>query len=194
MSNLFNQAQAKAPTTKSATNDVILSTPELTDQIAKFKKLSIAVQEAETELKMVHGDIVEAMTEKYIQMYKQNKTRPESIKFGNQSEKLQFLVTSRYRTVKTTEEADELNNQFPNIVGKEVSYIFNPQILEKYSDLISDAIMKSQLPQEAKESLIVANTKYGIDKQALDKLQVYGNIQDVFYSISPVVQLKNIGK
>ena len=80
-----------------------------------------------------------------------------------------------------------------DIVTQEVKYVFNPELLQKYSAALSQIILQSdEISEQDKPNLIQAEKKFGIAKGTIERLYVMfpDAIEKAINLIQPIFALK----
>lgn len=144
-------------------------------KIARLLAVRADFENLEAEKKMLEG----------AEMFEAQGVRPASFFYGD----IMVLPIDKYLTI-DGERADELERKYPNITTCTEEFVFNPTLLQKYMQQISDALMAADIPQLEKSQLIQVSRKYSIVKGALDRLKTWGNVGEVMAEISPIIQLK----
>ena len=89
------------------------------------------------------------------------------------------------------EEKAELLREYDGLLGENVVYKFNTELVEKYGAVISDLIASSpDIEEEDKGNLISGEKTYVVNKGSIDRLLQFANSEQVFELINPITQLK----
>ena len=109
-----------------------------------------------------------------------------------------FIRCSTLKAKSILESINELNKTLKETYPKQAlttmqtTYAFNPELIEKYADAVSDAIFKSKsIPDEDKINLIVATKEPRIAKNTINTLSGAKNADVLFDEIAPIVALKD---
>lgn len=184
--NLFAVAGEKKAAKKSVSDKVRVEVSQ--DMAAKIERL-LAVraeyENLEAEKKMLEGEVKESAAEKWAQMFEEQGVRPASFFYGD----IMVLPIDKYLTI-DADRADELERKYPNITTCSEEFVFNPVLLQKYQQQISDALMAADIPAMEKAQLVQVSRKYSIGKGVLDKLKQWGRVSEVMAAVSPIIQLK----
>lgn len=186
--NLFATATVKE-TAKSKKADKKVIPANLGDKISRFNELRAKIDALTGELKMIEGDIKSEGKSIFLSEYRKEKRTPESFKImdENGSQAL-FIVSDRYTSVDENK-AEILRNY--DLLEENVTYKFNNELLDKYSQVLSEMICGCGLiREEDKANLISGEKVYSVKKGAIDRLNQYENIEDVFELINPITSLK----
>jgi hypothetical protein len=84
-----------------------------------------------------------------------------------------------------------LLGQFEGLLGENVVYKFNAELVEKYGAILSDLIVSSpDIAEEDKGNLISGEKTYSVAKGSIDRLLQFENPEQVFELINPICALK----
>ncbi len=184
--NLFAAAGEKKAASKTKSDKVRVEAPaEMNEKISRLLEVRAAFEELEAEKKMLEGEVKESAAATFAEMFERDGVRPASFYFGD----ILVLPIDKYLTI-DSDRADELERKYPNITTCTEEYVFNPTLLNKYMQQISDALMAAQIPDMEKAQLIQVSRKYSIVKGAIDKLKQWGRVSEVMAAVSPIIQLK----
>lgn len=184
--NLFAAAGEKKAALKTKSDKVRVEAPaEINSKISRLLEVRAAFEELEAEKKMLEGEVKESAGATFAEMFERDGVRPASFFYGD----IMVLPIDKYLTI-DADRADELERMYPNITTCNEEYVFNPVLLQKYMQQISDALMAAQIPDMEKAQLIQVSRKYSIVKGAIDKLKQWGKVSEVMAAVSPIIQLK----
>ena len=202
MANLFQQAAAK-PTGKTAAKKP--SKPEVILDKSFNAKLKMLLKK-EHELAILKAECNSIQDELKIEgkqafkkMLKGGGNIPTSFILRTVDEKgvpelgKLFIVMDKYTTI-DEERLTYLKETYPKqaLTTMQTTYAFNPELIEKYADAVSDAIFKSKsIPDEDKINLIVATKEPRIAKNTINTLSGAKNADVLFDEIAPIVALKD---
>ena len=187
--NLFAKTTTKTATPKKA-DKKILPAPQLTDKISRYTDLKQQIEALTGELKMIEGDIKTTGKEIFLQEYRKQKSTPESFKLKDETgATCLFIVMDKYTSV--DEEKAELLREYDGVLGENVVFKFNAELVEKYGAVISDLIASSpDIEEEDKGNLISGEKTYVVNKGSIDRLLQFANCEQVFELINPICALK----
>ena len=182
---LFAAAKS-APAKKAKEEKTIVTT---TIPVSEIVKLRAEIADREAALKMIEGEARSEAKKLFMDMYLQNKSRPESFILSDGTDKVMFLVTDKYLTI------DEAKAQQLNLLGDiaecKSEFSFNPEVLARNEKTISDLIMNAEeISPEDKANLIMAKHTWMVKKGTIDRLCSFGNPAQVFAEIGAVTQIK----
>ena len=196
--NMFAKKKVSAKKATTAKKDdktiVVIKGNEFDEKLKRFNALKVETKNLEAELKGLEGDIKGEGVEKFIELYEKGQRNPGSFKLASDSgEKVMVIAMDRYLKV-DDERAEELKEEFgEEVVSEDYKFAFNGGLLEKYSDEISELIMKAEfMSEEEKEELIVTTVALSVKKGAINEAMTIGKgeVADFLGSIQPVLQLK----
>ena len=104
-----------------------------------------------------------------------------------------FIVVDKYATL-DVERYEYLKKTYPeaDFVEETREFSFNPVLIEKYSNEVSDAISKcKKIPDEDKTLLIICTKVQRVKKGVVDKLFLMKNNNVIFNEIAVICMLKD---
>tara|TARA_R110000772_G_scaffold20466_5_gene56957 strand:- start:113739 stop:114374 length:636 start_codon:yes stop_codon:yes gene_type:complete len=174
---------------------------ELFEMIGEFEEIETKSKKLKARGDILKGSLKEIGLDAYLGKYEEDRKNPgtimiEAINGDKETGQFMFVPTDRYVTVRTEEQADELEEKFgENLIERNTTYSFDNKMLEKYSDIISQLIEESDDIKEAdKGKLFVATETYKVVSGTIDSLNNLAEdmkIKDVFEGLKPVVMMKN---
>ena len=186
--NLFAAAKPAASSASKKTKEDVL-VPGIADRIARYDALKAIIKNAEAEKEVIGGSLKEVGKEKFLELYELRRRNPETFNLADEDEKIMFIVMDKYIKVEP-EKAGMLEN-YPGLLETTTTYKFNPALLDRTGEIISRLIMEStELSDDEKANLIVAETKVGIKSGSIDRLMDYDNPAQIFDLIEPILALK----
>lgn len=188
--NIFAMAKkVEKPTTKKE-DKAIIDCPILEAKVTRFNELKSVIDALEAEKKMLEGDIKNVGTTKFVELYSAKKIKPESFVIEDkEGGKVLFMVVDKYTTI-TPEKKEIISQVLPDFLNTKTDYSFNPEVLERNIEAISNAIMSSDMSDEDKANLIFAQEITTIEKGAIEKLHTTQDIASSMALISPILMLK----
>ena len=199
MANLFSKAKKSAPKTTTKSSDskprMTVDDPTFFDKIQKLQELNDKIKSASAQADMISDEVREISKEKWVELYEDKGRNPGSImvesKKGNDTAQVMFIAQDKYITI-NEEKADFLVEEYgEKVVEEATTFSFDSKIIEKYGEVLSNLIMKSDEIAEAdKEKIIKATTKYSVAKGTIDELKNIGPVAEVMEVVRPVVMLK----
>jgi hypothetical protein len=102
-----------------------------------------------------------------------------------------YLPTDKYKTIDAARSRYLREKYGEAITSEATEYAFDAELLERYAEAISAAIMNvAEIPEEDKPRLIVARTKFSVAKGSIDRLLDAPDPSEMLEEIQPVIQLK----
>lgn len=187
--NLFANATTKAAAPKKAEKKIIQAN-DLLDKIGRYSALKSQIEAFTGELKMVEGDIKEKGKCLFLDEYKIQRRTPDNFKIQDETgATCMFILMDKYTTV--DDEKAELLRNFDGLLGENVVFKFNAELVEKYGAVLSDLIMTSpDIEEQDKGQLISGERTYSIAKGSIDRLLQFSNPEQVLELINPICALK----
>jgi hypothetical protein len=196
--NLFATAAAKATDTKTKKNDklnVHISGDEFDANLRSFAELKEQFDYVKTQLELVQGFVKDAAKDKYCELYIESGANPGSFIIRSDSDaSFLFAPTDKYLSI-TEDKANELKEEYgDDVVTEDVKFSFNPELLAKYADVLSNLITKSnEISADDKAKLIVASKSFSVSKGTLNKAITNGkgNVKRFMEKIGTIFQMKS---
>lgn len=192
--NLFATAKQNAPEKKSAKKEKeSVQVKGLAKSLARYDELKEAIKNSEAEMEVLAGTIKQVGKEKFLELYETRNRKPESFHLADGDHKVLYIVQDAYKGDRSGMSAEKvaLFEDFDDVLETNTTYSFNPDVLNRVGDKISQIIMGSKLiSDEDKANLIVATSKTTIKKGTIEKLMDYDNPTMMFELIEPIVALK----
>jgi hypothetical protein len=187
--NLFAATTTKTAAPKKADKKVV-SAHELGDKVKRFADLKNQIDALTGELKMIEGDIKGKGRELFVQEYKRERRTPENFKIQDQTgSSCLFIVMDKYTAV--DEEKAAILKDFDGLLGENVIYKFNTELVEKYGSVLSELILNCpDIADEDKGNLISGERTYSVNKGSIDRLLQFANPEQVLELINPICALK----
>lgn len=198
MANLFDTAVSKATDKKTKKNDkltVNIPGKDFDNLLIDFVQTKSDFDRVKSRLAMVQGMVKDVSVDKYVDLYKSQKKNPSSFIITSDSNaSFQMVPTDGYLSI-NKERADELKDKYGDgIVTEDTKFAFNPDLLAKYAQVISDLIQTSQdIDPEDKGKLIVAEQKFSVSKGTIDKALTVGvnvDVKEFIEDVQPTFQMK----
>ena len=187
--NLFAATTTKTAAPKKADKKVV-SAHELGDKVKRFADLKNQIDALTGELKMIEGDIKGKGRELFVQEYKRERRTPENFKIQDQTgSSCLFIVMDKYTAV--DEEKAAILKDFDGLLGENVVYKFNTELVEKYGSILSELILNCpDIADEDKGNLISGERTYSVNKGSIDRLLQFSNPEQVMELINPICAIK----
>ncbi len=201
MANLFAKAKKAAPAKTTAAKDkkvrLQVTDPTFFSKVEKLEQLNDTLKSAKAQADMISDEIKDLAKSEWVDYYSQTGKNPESVmivqEVAGDTAQVMFIPTDKYITV-TEARAEELRETYgEEIVEEETTFSFDSTMIEKYGEVLSMLIENCpDITDADKEKIIKATTKYSVAKGTIDKLNQYGDVQEVMEAVKPVVALKNV--
>jgi hypothetical protein len=187
--NLFAATTTKTAAPKKADKKVV-SAHELGDKVKRFADLKNQIDALTGELKMIEGDIKGKGRELFVQEYKRERRTPDNFKIQDQTgSSCLFIVMDKYTAV--DDEKAAILKDFDGLLGENVVYKFNTELVEKYGSVLSELILNCpDIADEDKGNLISGERTYSVSKGSIDRLLQFANPEQVLELINPICALK----
>lgn len=204
MANLFTTAKRTKKTTTAKKEHLRLvpknvDQDELFESIKEFEQIEVQTKKLAARGDMLKGELKDIALDSWLERYEEDGKNPGSVMIEAKSStddvaQFMFVPTDRFLTIRSQEQADELEEKFgEGIVQRETTFSFDPKMLEKYSDVISQLIEDcDEIKDSDKGKLFVATETYKVAPGTLNRLSDFDeSVKEVFESVKPVVALKN---
>lgn len=190
---LFGMAKQKPAPSKSAKEKEAVKIGSYSAELTRFSELKELIESHSAELKMLEGVIKTRAADVYIKKYIAEKKRPDSFKLVSDEGAGQLLLIVMDKYLKVDESKKAALAGYADVIETNTVYSFNPEVLERCGEAVSNAIMNSEDISEAdKAALLIAAETSTVKKGMLDRLMQYGNNAEKLFSlIEPIIQLKN---
>jgi len=175
---------------------------ELYDKIVKLEEVGKNVKKYKKEEDKLKGVLKTLSLSEYLEEYKLTNENPGTIIIeaynGDKKGEFMYLIGDKYITIKDENAANGLISKYGNtVIKKERTYTFNNEMVEKYSEVLSNMILESdEIEEEDKGSIYVVTEKYKVVNGAIDDLMNISenskeNIERIFEDIKPIETIKN---
>ena len=178
--------------------------PETLDQedlfnlISSFDYNNTKMNEYKKEADNFKSDLKTIASDTYLQKYIQDGENPGSLIIeaeNSEGDTAQYIYVpnDRYAMIRSEKQADFLNEKYGDIVEKNLTHTINPEMLEKYGELISRIIFESdEIENEDKGKIFNSVETYSIKEGTIDRLHEIGDdIEELFENLKPVVSIKS---
>jgi hypothetical protein len=201
MASLFDKAKKAAPAKTTASKDkkirLQVTDPTFFSKVEKLEQLNDRMKSDKAVADMISDELKDLAKSEWVDYYTQTGKNPESVvicqEVAGDTSQFLFIPTDKYITV-TEARAEELQETYgEEIITEETTFGFDPTMIEKYGEILSRLIEEcGEISEKDKEKIITATTKYSVAKGTIDKLNQYGDVQEVMEAVKPVVALKNV--
>ena len=147
------------------------------------------MKNAKAESDLIGGRIKEVGSQKWLELYEQSGTNPNSINLIDGDETIMLQVKDAYKKVEP-EKKVILQENYPDLVETTVVFTFNDTLLDKYGEVVFNLIKNSkEIAEQDKDNLIKGESTTKIKKGSIDKILNYPNPEEVFILIEPTMAL-----
>lgn len=195
---IFDKAVATASTAPKKTKDqkptIVIN--DLFDSMVEIENMERQSKIIEAKSKILKEEVKSASLEKWADLYNSLGKNPGSVtieaKQGN--EKVQVLLTPKDQYSKIDDsQATILTERFgPKFVETKTQFMFNDQMLQKYSHILDRLITEcEEIDEEDKNKIIEAKVTHTVAEGTIDKMLNYGDVGEVFQIIKPTTALSS---
>jgi len=157
-------------------------------EIERYYELKEIIDNAKSEQELIGGRLKEAGKDAFLELYEQNRRKPDNFNIVDGDEEILFIVMDKYKKVEPEKEA--MLEKYEGLLEKVTTFKFNPDVLDRVGEKVSELIMNSDLSEEDKSNLIIKEETVAIKKGSIDRLMDYKNPSEVFDLIAPILALK----
>lgn len=196
--NIFDTAKNNQEEKKVKDNGKVRVAPDvegLFETIEQMEQLQKQMKSAKAKYDMLADEVKDISKDEFVKLFENDGKYPGSFmveaKDGEDIAQVMYVPTDRYKKVNKTR-AEQLKEKYgDDIVTEDTTFAFNSKLLAKYGEVISKLITESEDIEAAdKAKLITATTKYSVAKGTIEKLDNYGDVEEMLNEVNPVVQLK----
>ena len=174
---------------------------ELFELIKDYQEITSENKKLTKKVGVIKNKLSKLALSEYLDKYQEDNQNPGSIIIEamdiltDEIGQYLFVPQDRYISIKTEEEADEIEQKYgKGVVSRKITHSINPDMLEKYSSVISDLITNSEeIEQEDKGKIFNTSEVYSISDGTINKLNLLqeNDIKEVFNGIRPVVSIRD---
>jgi hypothetical protein len=171
--------------------------PTFFSKVEKLEQINDRMKSDKAQADMISDELKDLAKSEWVDYYTQTGKNPESVvicqEVAGDTSQFLFIPTDKYITV-TEARAEELQETYgQEIITEDTTFGFDSTMIEKYGEILSRLIEEcGEISEKDKEKIITATTKYSVAKGTIDKLNQYGDVQEVMEAVKPVVALKNV--
>ena len=198
---LFEKAKKTSVVKTTAAKDkkvrLQVTDPTFFSKVEKLEQLNDRMKSDKAVADMLSDELKDIAKAEWCEYYSKTGKNPDSVmivqEVAGDTSQLMFIAQDKYITV-TEARAEELRETYgEEIVEEDTTFAFDSAMIEKYGEVLSMLIENcSDITDADKEKIIKATTKYSVAKGTIDKLNQYGDVQEVMEAVKPVVALKNV--
>jgi hypothetical protein len=157
--------------------------------ISRYEELKAIMKNAKAESDLIGGRIKEVGFQKWLELYEQNRTNPNSIDLIDGDENIMLQVKDSYKKVEPEKRAI-LQENYPDLLETTIVYTIDTTLLDKYGEVLTNLINNSKdIEEKDKDKLVKGESTTTIKSGSVDKLLNYPNPEEVFTLIEPVMAL-----
>lgn len=167
------------------------------DKLSRLSELNADIKSKADEADVLSKEFKEIGKKEWIKFLRRNNENPgsfilQSSKDGDIAQ-VMFMTSDKYASIKTKKDADELIGIFgEDIIDEKTEYVINPELVNKYSQIISDLINNSiNIEDGDKDNIIKAITTYSIRKGTIDNVRNFDDAEELVEITKPVLSLKD---
>ena len=196
MANLFDKSKATATVKKAEKHEIVdLSKAGFEKDLERMAEIDAKMAELKAEKETLDSGVREAAKTAMIKLYSSKNAFPGTLKVVAGSRSFLFITADRYITI-DEDGANELIKKYgKEIINENTIFTLDSQLVEKYSQVLSDLIMNSKkISAEDKENLIKSTTTWSITKGTIEKLRTAAfakfNLNKIIEDIRPIFSIK----
>lgn len=157
--------------------------------ISRYEELKAIMKNAKAESDLIGGRIKEVGSQKWLELYEQSGTNPNSIDLIDGDETIMLQVKDGYKKVEPEKRAI-LQENYPDLLETTIVYTMDTALLDKYGEVITNLINNSKdIEEKDKDKLVKGESTTIIKKGSIDKILNYPNPEEVFILIEPTMAL-----
>jgi hypothetical protein len=202
MASLFDKAKKSTPAKKTSAKDkkvrLVVEDPTFFEKVEKLESLQETMKSAKAKADLISDELKDIAKELWAAEYEKTKKNPESVMICQENEsgstsQFMFLATDKYISI-NEERAEELKEAYgEDIVEEKTVFSFDPDMIEKYGEILSSLIENcDEIKESDREKIIKAVTTYSVAKGTIDKFKQYGEVTEMMETVKPVVAIKNV--
>lgn len=193
MATIFTAAKKAAPKSESkSTKTKIIVTVNMGRKLAQLQENREAIKSLEASNEMLEGEIKPVAKDEYLKLVAQQGLRPESFVLQSAGTNILIIVQDKYLKMSEAKERALIDNGLGDVIEEKTVYSFDPVLLEKYEEQISEAISNmGGIPDEDKQRLIKADVIKSVKKGTIERIATFKNPALAYELIEPQMQIKN---
>jgi hypothetical protein len=188
--NLFTATAPAAPVAKKGEKPTV-NLPQLAKSILAYNEAREQIDALEAKKADAEATIHEAGRKAWLDMYQAQGHNPDSLYLEAGGNRVMYIPTDKYKSI-DQERAEYLKKTYgESFVSESTEFGFDPALIEKYGQILSDLILGSKKIDTAdKGKLIIAKTKVSVAKGSIDRILTTPEPRTTLAEIAPVVSLK----
>jgi len=158
-------------------------------EIARYDELKEIINNAKAEQEVIGGKLKQIGKEQFLEIYEEKGSKPDNFNLADGDEEILFIVMDKYKKVEPEKQA--ILEQYAGLLEVVTTYSFNPEVLDRVGDVVSNLILESKdLSDADKSKLIIKDTSVAIKKGTIDRLMDYEDPEQIFELVEPIMALK----
>jgi len=166
----------------------------LKTKICKYKKIKAEIAELEAIKGRLDADIKAKARKMFLdEIVNHKSTDPIVLKETPGGSEILFYFMGKYENV-NVDKAKLIQKKYgKGFITKTTSYVLDPKVMELHGKKILDALMKADIPQEYKKTLLKSTDKFCISKGSISKINSFEKYspEEVLTDIAPMFGLKD---
>lgn len=198
MTNLFKAAKEAKPAKPAKATKAAVELPQIASDLERLAEVSQLIDALTAEAKLLTETVKSESVAAFIELYEDTNKYPGSFDVNAGMASMLFIPMDKY-TMINEERAMELSSKYgKGMIEETTVYQVNSELVEKYGEELSSLILKSKkIAEEDKARLIIAQTKWAIQKGAITSINTLTEsydytIEEVIQDIKPVFSMKNV--
>lgn len=201
MANLFSKAKLtgkKVSTTKTEKASIVIDDMEFFNKVEMLEDVNKKMKSLKAKSDVLSSEIKEMTKEEWIKFYEKTGQYPGSLNVesdyvDDQKASVLFVPSDKYVSIKEDRAFELVEKYGEEIVNEETTFSFDQKMVEKYGEVLSALIENcDEIAERDKDKIIKAVTKFSVSKGTINKLGKYGDVEEVFEDVRPVISLKNV--
>ena len=202
MANLFKAAKEKGATASPSPQktEVEVNDPKFHLNLTRLAEVNKQIDELSAESSILAAEVKERSISEFAKLYETTGKYPGSFIIRGTGMKklpaasLMFIPTDKYIKIGEERYNDLVDTYGEDIASEKTTYNMNSELVEKYGELLSNAIAKiKEIPDSDKAKLISAITSFEIKKGTISDLDKFGGtIPEMLEEVKPIYQMKNV--
>ena len=192
---LFDTAKAKPAAKKTKGDKIIVSIPELKEQLAMRTILKADVDSLKEKMSAVAEEMKRIAIEKFVEIYQKSKKNPETFLIKDGKGCIMVLPVDNYIKIDADKASWLTNTYGSKIVTVTEFYYFDTEVLRRNQPAIETIIGDADISDEDKSDLLLKEVKYTVTKGLIDNMLQYGKkMSHILEDVKPTFMLKACGK
>jgi len=203
---LFSKAKKSTPVKTSKKTEqivrLVVDDEDFFSQVQELEKLQDILKTSKSKADLITEELKCLSKDKWVELYEKDGKNPDTVMIVQENEdgdtaSIMFLATDKYISI-VKDKADDLKETYgDDIVTEKTIFSFDDAMMVKYGDILTSLIESAigecdDIKESDKEKIIKAVTTYSISKGTIDRLKEYGDINEIFDSVKPVLAVRNV--